>query len=453
MLNEIRAWLVSKPLFTLYHAVRRDGVLPAISDLEASQWFSADQLHEMQLRKLNLLLAHAVKNVPYYRAEITRHLPEQADFSDYEAFRKLPFLTKEAVRTNLKSLIADNADQASMVLNSTSGSTGEPMRFYNDKRSMAWQQAVVWRNQAWVHALYSDREARLWGAQMDIQKSARLRQRLHAWLHQTLLLSSYDLSDESMARYLDQLQKYRPRLLVSYPGALSTFCEYLDKSGARIPGIKAVITSAEQLHDWQRELIERVLGVEVFDRYGCREFGNIAHECDKHEGYHLNAERFFVEILDDNGFPVTPGEIGNLYVTDLDNHAFPFIRYAIGDRAVMASGNCSCGRGLPLIKAFEGRVLDVVRCPNGNRLGGTFWTIALRRIQGLHRFQVVQWSPDDLTIKLVMNSDMRQADESVVRKLISEKCGAEMKIQFEYVKEIPLGRSGKEKLVTVREFN
>lgn len=452
MSTNLRAWLTSKPLFMAYHACRRDGVVSAIRQLEASQWFDADRLRDLQQSKLRHLLEYAATNVPYYRALFSRLGVAPRDLGDYDAFRRLPYLTKDLIRANAQSLRSEIAGDDQMVANSTSGSTGEPMRFCNDKRSIVWQQAVVWRNQSWVNALYSDREARLWGAQVDIERSARLRQRLHGWLHQKLVLSSYDLSDASMADYAEKLRHFKPRLLISYPGALATFCSYLEQRNLMIPGLEAVITSAEQLHDWQRELIQRALGVPVFDRYGCREFGNIAHECDRHEGYHVNMERFLVEILDDEGEPVLPGETGGIYITDLDNQAFPFIRYAIGDRAIPSARACSCGRGLVLIEQFEGRVLEVVHCPNGNRLGGTFWTITLRMIPGLRRFQVEQTAPDRLVIRLVMPDDAPPVDEIAVLKAIIEKCGADMSVDFEYVDAFPVTRSGKEKLVIAPQF-
>lgn len=455
MIGSFRAWLASRPLFYVMHALRNDGVLHAIRQLEASQWYKAEELIDLQREKLARLLEHAACHVPYYRELFKRLGVTHHDLMNYDVFRRLPFLTKAAIRGSGDALISERASKNDLLPNGTSGSTGEPFAFYNDRRATAWQKAVVWRNQEWVGVYYSDREARLWGAMLDISKAGMFREKVHGWLHQKLMLSSYDLTDEAMARYVMQLRKFRPRLLISYPGPLATFCQYLNSRNiCGIPGLRAVITSAEQLHAWQRELIERVLKVPVFDRYGCREVGNIAHECERHEGYHINAERFIVEILDDDGNPVRPGEIGSIYITDLDNHAYPFIRYSMGDRAVHSDHACSCGRGLPLIERLEGRVMEVVKCPNGNRLGGTFWTIVLRkRIPGLQRYQIEQTTRNDVVIRLVMSPDASPVDEDRVLSMLSEKCGPDMNIHLEYVDRIPLARSGKERLVIAPQFD
>ena len=452
-MSRFRAWFVSKPLFFTYHWLRRDGVLSAIRLLEESQWFDAPRLEALQHEKLYRLLQHSARHVPYYRELFNSEGIGLEDFGKPEEFRKIPMLTKAMIRANRMALISEQATAHDLIPNSTGGSTGEPLRFFNDRRAIAWQQAVVWRNQQWVGMYYSDREARLWGAMIDVNRASMFRERMHGWLHQKLLLSAYDLSDESMASYAERLRKFKPRLLISYPGPLATFCKFLEQRGIVIVGLQAVIMSAEQLHDWQRELIERVLSAPVFDRYGCREFGNIAHECSFHQGYHVNSERFLVEILDENCRPVGVGQTGGVFITDLDNYAFPFIRYAMGDRAVRSDRICSCGRGLPLIAHFEGRVMEVVECPNGNRLGGTFFTIILRHsLPALLRFQVEQLQRDLMVVRLVMPSDVIPSEEEAVLAAIREKCGSEMKVRIEYVDEIPLTGSGKEKLVIAPQF-
>lgn len=447
-MQSLMPWVVSKLAFPLYHWIKRDGLLQAIRHLEASQWNSSEELRALQAQKLSRLLQHCENNVPFYSRLFQEMGRTAAELTDYEQFRRIPFLTKKTINENGETLRARGFPVADLIRNTTGGSTGEPLVFFNDRASLLQRQAVVVRNQAWVGALYSDREARLWGAPMDLDKLTSWRGRLHGMLHHTVQLSTYDLSDESMRRYVRVLNRFRPKLLISYPSPLASFSRFLIENNTGIPSIKSIITSAEMLFDWQRDLISKAFdGAVVYDRYGCREFGNIAHECAAHEGYHVNCERVFLEILDDEGNIAGSGRPGKLYVTDLDNMGFPFLRYEIGDMAVPSNARCSCGRGLPLIERFEGRSFDVVRCPNGNRVGGTFWTICLRRYKGIVRFQVVQERIDLIAIRLVVDEHYEQRTESLISAAIREKCGAGMQLRYEYVDKIGLTRGGKERLV------
>lgn len=338
----IKERIMSGLVFPLYHFIKRDGVLKAIRDLESNQWKTSDELRSLQKVKLNALLKHCEKHVPYYRKVFSQRKINSADMVDYNVFKLIPLLTKEIVNKHRDDLIADNVDKSQLISNSTGGSTGESMCFYNDKLSTVQRQAVVCRNQAWVSALYSDKEVKLWGAQMDLNKLKGFRSKLHGMLNNTVCLSSYDLSDSSMAEYVKIFNEFKPKLLTSYASPLAVFSQYIIENNIKIHPVKSIITSAEKLYDWQRVLIDQAFKSEIFDRYGCREFGNIAHECSVHEGYHVNDERFFIEILDEDGNPVEEGEIGKIYITDLDNYGFPFVRYEIGDLATTANRQCSC---------------------------------------------------------------------------------------------------------------
>jgi len=443
-------WVVSKVAFPIYHWIKRDGVLRAISELESSQWKSPQELYSLQAEKLVRLLEHCERNVPYYSRLFADLGLKASDLVDYRKFTEIPPLTKTLINAHRDSLCASGSLGKDLVRNTTSGSTGESLVFFNDRESIRQRQAVVVRNQKWVGALYSDREARLWGAQMDLDKLLDWRGRLHGFIHNTIQLSSYEMSNGSMEKYAEILNRFRPKLLISYPSPLALFARFLIERDIRIPSIRSIITSAEMLHGWQREVIVEAFACPVFDRYGCREFGNIAHECEQHEGYHVNVERVFLEILDDNGMPVEPGQTGKLYVTDLDNRGFPFLRYEIGDLAVASNRLCSCGRGLPLIEKFEGRSFDIIRCPNGNRVAGTFWTICLRRFDGVVRFQVVQEALDALLIRLVVDDMYKKSSEAQITAAIRAKCGVEMRIRYEYVDRIETTRNGKERIVLSR---
>lgn len=439
--------LLSNFIFPSYHLLKRDGLWKIIKDYEKNQWHHYDELHKIQIDKLRSLLSHCQQNVPYYR-KLFRHVGFNANesFKDSE-FRKISRLTKKIINENRELLKAKTSTVRDLVKNSTSGSTGENLYFYQDKNAMLNRQAVVWRNYAWVDCLYADRQAYLWGAPFDINKSRSFFGRLHAFFNRSITLSSYDLSEESMRQYAKKLNKHKPKLFVSYPSPLATFAKFLLENDIKIPSIQSIITSAETLYSWQRSIIEKAFECSIYDRYGTREFGNIAHECNKHEGYHINLERFYIEILNEKGFPAKPKETGEIIITDLDNYGFPFIRYRIEDLAVPSNQLCSCGRGLPLIEKIEGRSFDIITAPNGNKIAGTFWTLTLRAIPGIDSFQIEQTSLNKLIVKIVPTSSYSKSAEQQLLEKISEKCGNEMEIRFVYTDKIPLTKSGKMRFV------
>ena len=96
-------------------------------------------------------------------------------------------------------------------------------------------------------------------------------------------------------------------------------------------------------------MIKKRLNTEIYNRYGCRECGNIAQECSEHEGLHVLQESNIIEILDDNNEPVKVGEKGKIVITYLDNYLSPFIRYQVDDIGALSPKNCACGRNWQML--------------------------------------------------------------------------------------------------------
>src|SRR5258707_14293104 len=72
----------------------------------------------------------------------------------------------------------------------------------------------------------------------------------------------------------------------------------------------------------------------------------------------ISTEHLIGEIADPAGEILPAGESGEIVVTHLATHDFPFIRYRTGDVGTIDDHMCACGRGLPLLKEIQGRSND-----------------------------------------------------------------------------------------------
>jgi phenylacetate-CoA ligase len=113
----------------------------------------------------------------------------------------------------------------------------------------------------------------------------------------------------------------------------------------------------------------------MVDMYTCQEAGYLALQCPDHPHYHVQSENVLLEVVDDQGLPCAPGEVGRVLVTSLNNFATPLIRYEIGDYAEVGAA-CSCGRGLPVLKRIMGRYRNLLTLPDGTRAGRDWATKA-----------------------------------------------------------------------------
>jgi phenylacetate-CoA ligase len=433
-------------LYPVYRALKRDQVLRYLADMREVQTMEQDRIREYQWDKLHRLLTYAYQHVPYYREVFKRLGAEAGDFHCPEDLRSLPLLTKQDIRANSKALISEIYPRTALRADSTGGSTGEKLNFHVGREMAEACRANLVRMNEWIGINLGDRMAVLWGTPFDVSGSRRLLNAMKNWFSNTLLLSAYRMDKRTLDSYLERLGKFRPHLLVGYPSALAHFSQAVIDTGRKPVHPKAVLVSGETLYDWQRQVIERAFSAKVYNHYGSREFGGLARECRLRHGMHLACERVFVETVAVNGNrggdPVT-----ELVISDLDNYGMPFIRYAIEDMGRVTWERCECGLRLPRLESAVGRTFDIVRSPNGNNLGGTFWTILLRKVEGVQRFQVIQERLDGLTIKIVPENGFSGRERDYITQKVHEACGEEMKVNYEIVDAIPMTEAGKHRFV------
>ncbi len=424
-------------------SIFRKNKLKSLHELNNSQWLSLSEIKEMQNRKFLKLINHCKENVPYYKK-----IDCFSKVKSLDDIIKLPWLTKKIIEENYEDLKATNYPEKRFVPNSTSGSTGETLRFFSNAKDIMGL-GLLMRNNKWTGWDIGERQVMLWGSHYDISQAQKLFNKIkNLCIYKKLYLSSYDMTEGDMLIYQKKINKYKAQLITSYPTGLFIFASFLEKRGLSIYKPKGIICSGETLYEYQREQIESIFNCKVFNRYGCREVGNIAHQCDKQKGLHINAEHIIAEVIGENGNSCKPGELGEIVVTDLDNYVFPFVRYKIGDIGIFTDKVCSCGRGLPLIEKIEGRIFDVISGTNGNYVTGNFWTILLRTfIKGIKRFQVIQESREILVLKLIVDETFNNEEREKLIKKIHEKCGKDMKIKIAPVNEIPLTGSGKHRFI------
>ncbi len=160
------------------------------------------------------------------------------------------------------------------------------------------------------------------------------------------MLNSFAMNANNMHEYVDDINRYRPKALVSYVNPLYELAKYIIDNKLSVFSPKTILTGAEPLHDFQREVIEKAFNCNVYNTFGCREFMLMSAECREHKNLHINIDHLVVETVSEDGLAIT-GESGDLVVTDLYNYGMPLIRYLNGDRATLVNSSCGCNNPLP----------------------------------------------------------------------------------------------------------
>jgi len=308
------------------------------------------------------------------------------------------------------------------------------------------QKAAAIRHDRWARQDIGDKIAVIWGHRGDLSGMAQLKSRIrNRLLDRLLILDASSVTDRKLDDFIKDLERFRPAGYLGYANALFQVALRAQESGLGLPqGAKSVIASAEVLHRHERDLIEKMFQAPVFDRYGCREFGPIASQCESLSGLHIAADYLYVEFLNDGNEPVEFGQQGHIVVTDLFNLGMPFIRYRIEDVGTPLEGRCGCGRSLPLMDSLGGRVTDFLITPEGVKVSGASVTIALiANVPGLAQAQFIQHESASLTMKVVRRDTFNEESLTFLKTELPKYFGPSMKVNIEYVEAIPREPSGK----------
>jgi phenylacetate-CoA ligase len=245
---------------------------------------------------------------------------------------------------------------------------------------------------------------------------------------------------EEFSRQADFLLQFDPHFIYTLPSNLEAILMVLETRDARLPSLHRIFTGGEVLEDSLRNRTRQILGVEISDNYGSTEVF-VAWQC-RFGAYHINSEHALVEIVDDDGNPVKPREMGRVLVTTLQNHLMPLVRYEMGDYALALDGDCGCGRTLPRIGNVVGRGINLFRSANGKLISPWNALDAVKEIPGLKQVQIVQQHIDRYLVRMVCDLPLAPQREARAREHLLHVLG-QVHISFEMVDNIARTPRGK----------
>ncbi len=411
----------------------------------AAQHSAPNVVEERHRHRLADILRYSVASVPAYHewARTQNLCPDQVDADDLARF---PVTDKHVLMARREQYLAAIAVRY-RVASHTGGSSGTIFHFDYDSRAKDARRASDFLGRTWANWQPGDPITYIWGHTGDVSVAAGYKARLSdALMHRRSVLNAFDMDDSVIARYVQRLQRQKPSLIIGYASSLAFIAEYVARNGLAGIRPKGVISSAESLGPEKRAVITREFDCPVYDRYGSREFANVAQQCEELAGLHVLHERVHVELLRQDGAACGPGELGEITITDLENRVMPFIRYRTGDLGVWAQGPCKCGRAWPVLESVQGRTSEIIVGPNGKYYAcpGPTWLGA--DIRGIGQLQLIQHVLTAVEVRIVPNAEWNSVSEGLIASRMRHLLG-EVSITITLVDRIPPAASGKHQIV------
>jgi len=170
----------------------------------------------------------------------------------------------------------------------------------------------------------------------------------------------------------DFLASLQPQFLTGDPVAFSELARWGVDYGPR-----ALISTATTLSAELRRRLGERYDCPVIDFYSTTETGPIAYSAPDAEGLSLIAPDLYLEILDEEGFPLPPGELGEITLSGGRNPYLPLLRYRTGDFARLVADGAP-GDVAPRLLDLHARQPLLFLDANGNPLHPLDISTALR---------------------------------------------------------------------------
>lgn len=403
---------------------------------EKTETMPREPLSQLQLQKLQAMLAEIYGKNEFYTAKLGQAGFRPGDIKTLDDVQHLPLTTKsELVEDQAAEGFAANLTysySAYTRFHQTSGTTGKPLRVFDTAQSWDW-----W-GRCWGHVFAGaglTAEDRIFcafsfGPFIGFWAAVEGARHIGAML--------VPGGGRSSLERLHLMRETECTALCSTPTYALHLLEVARENNFDIGDLKIRTT----IHAGEpganvpatKQRIEAGWGAKCFDHAGASEIGAHCFEgADRRNGLYVIESEFIAEILNpETGQPVAFGEQGELVLTNLGRWGFPIIRYRTGDVVRPAADQTQGERTfLYLEGGVIGRADDMVTVRGVNVYPSAIENF-VRNYEEVDEFRVTvskQGQMAELTIEveLVAGADTEVIPQAIA-KTISSTLGLRPKI-------------------------
>lgn len=379
---------------------------------------SEQEILDLKEKEFVKQFRNAFKNSNFYKNLYRSHGITIDSVKSISDARKLPIIDKSIVKKNSSDILTKS--RFTVFKAYSSGTTGTPLQVYRDFSSTIREYAYGYFFQQMHGYHLGDPVVSLRGVLNRNTVS------YFDKINNVLYISSFHLNADEIGTIHKMITKFQPKVIKAYPSSMHILATELYKANLEL-NIPLAFTSSEVLHDFQREIVEKVFNTKIFDWYGNAE-QTVAFGQFKDSFYHELPLYSYTEFEDNH-----------LITTGFINSAFPLIRYKVDDIIQLTPTS----NGSYVVKKIEGREDDYVILKGGQRIGRL--DLAFKKINQLLAAQIIQEKIGKIKVNLVPDKGFSKTECTQLEQNLRALLGSDCLIQFEKIETQELIRSKKGK--------
>ncbi len=326
---------------------------------------SREALLEYQLGLFRKQMAYVYERAPMYKRKFDQAGVRPGDIKTINDVQRVPFTVKEELRQSQEKYPPFGdfhciPPEEGVRVFQTTGTTGIPVRsllskkdwyvnYYEQFMYFMYGYGITKSDMMFVPFNYGLYLA-WWGLQAAFEQAG------------VLIVPGGGQTSEDRIK---NIMEWKPTVVCGTPTYILFLGDIAKKMGVDLSKttVRIVITAGEpgaQVPSTKKQ-IETTWGARNYDDIGSTEISNFGFECVVQKGTHVVESMFLAEVIDPvTGKPLSPGQEGELVLTNLCCESMPLIRWRMGDIVKFDVKKCDCGRtSLRLEGGVIGRADDM----------------------------------------------------------------------------------------------
>jgi phenylacetate-coenzyme A ligase PaaK-like adenylate-forming protein len=409
-------------------------MLGAVSELAMIETGSRAARERWQKTQLRNLLAHAKQRSGFWRARLGPRPPDAK-------LGTLPILSRPDVVKQVaqEGSLLRPADGLQVTKQATSGSSGVAVHFfasqmnaqYNGARYLA-QNFIEGKDLSLPRTRITTAKGET-TAKVANTSSGFTVEKNASWLGGLEALFSsgprkwIETFNPDLRGLVRELRKDPVGCLLINPRMVSAIVSHSGVATLRELGVSELHYFGESLDPaLHREIT--AAGIPVSSNYSSEEAGPIAFECGSIAGYyHVATSNVIVEVVD-VAHELDGRKLGRVLATALHSYATPFIRYELGDLALLAE-RCPCGHDGPALHSLHGRTTNALLRSDGTMSAFLIRGAELAKVVEFTEFRIRQVEPDRIVAEFGGRETLTPEETDAVTAFLQLRAGQDFRIE------------------------
>lgn len=329
-----------KLIYNFGQYLRNPSIKRWLAFLKKSDQWSKEALEKYQVEQLQKIVELAYNHSPFYRKFWDQHQFHPSQIKSIKDIEKIPIVEKQTLLANV-SEIHTQLNFKKVFTATTSGSTGDALKFKRDEAADSFNRAAILRGYSWYSVNPWEYSGYFWGFNFTFFE--RLKVRFLDLLQNRFRIFSYHKA--TFNKFVKKLQQ--AKYISGYSSMLYDTAKLINEQRFEKPKhLKLVVGTSEKILEAYQEESIKAYGHKIISEYGATEAGIMAFECPS-GNMHVTMEGVVLEEVNEE-----------ILVTNLVMQSFPIIRYRLGDYIKLAPEDfqCNCGRKHRVLLEVTGRV-------------------------------------------------------------------------------------------------